>query len=513
MSPGLRRTAVGALSLAVVALTAGTFEGSQASAAPPSPAWAGFAADAQHTGQAVASPQPLTRVHWQVTVDHKPSCCTDGPLAHYATPMITSANTVVVPVRMGPTRGFRVDGYAGADGAKKWSMPTDYTVPVGTEEDWPPPIPATLVDDHHVAVAGAGGTVLIRSRVDRTTGFVRRVAFYGIDEYRADRAAYRAAVQITTPLTTGPDGSLYFGFSATAGAPGHLHNGIARISPTGEGSWISARRLAGVDKPTAIALNSAPALSHDGKTGYLAVVTGLHGRLVGFDTTTLRARFRHGLRDPQTGQWAQISGSSSATPTVGPDGDVFYGVLGNPILRHDVRGWLLHFDATLSDLKTPGSFGWDQTVSVVPSTSVPSYTGSSSYLLVSKYNHYLILGHGDGHNEIALLDPGAAQKDRFSKVQVMQEVRTVLAPTQVPQQPPGAVYEWCINSVAVDPATGTALANNEDGHLYRWDLDTGQLVENIRLGPPAGEAYTMTVIGPDGTAYAMSNAVLYAVGS
>jgi hypothetical protein len=39
------------------------------------------------------------------------------------------------------------------------------------------------------------------------------------------------------------------------------------------------------------------------------------------------------------------------------------------------------------------------------------------------------------------------------------------------------------------------------------------LVENIRLGDPAGEANTMTVVGPDGTTYAMSNAVLYAVGS
>ena len=95
----------------------------------------------------------------------------------------------------------------------------------------------------------------------------------------------------------------------------------------------------------------------------------------------------------------------------------------------------------------------------------------------------------------------------------MQEVRTVLAPTHVPSSPPVHVYEWCINSVAVDPATGSAMANNEDGHLYRWDLDTGQLVENIRLGDPPGEAYTMTVVGPDGTTYAMSNAVLYAVGS
>ena len=513
MSLRLRPIAAGALSLAVLALTAGAAGGSPAPSAPARPAWAGFAGDAQHSGQTVASPQPLTSVHWKVTVDHKPSCCVDGPLAHYATPMVTSANTVVVPVRIGPRKGFRVDGYAGADGVRKWTFPTDYTVPIGSLNDWPPPIPATLVNDNRVAVAGGGGTILLRSHVNDVQGDVHRIAFYGIDNYRAHRAAYRAAVQITTPLTTGPDGSVYFGFSAAAGAPGGLRNGLARISPTGEGSWVPARRLAGVDKVTRIALNSAPALSHDGRTGYLAVVTGGVGRLVGFDTTSLRPKYEHLLRDPQTQGFATIIGSSSATPTVGPDGDVFYGVLGNPTLKHNVRGWLLHFDATLSHLRTPGSFGWDQTVSVVPSSSVPSYAGTSSYLLVSKYNNYLIPGHGDGRNEIALLDPGAAQKDRFSRVQVMQEVRTVLAPTQVPQQPPGAVYEWCINSVAVDPATGSAMANNEDGHLYRWDLDTGQLVESIRLGDPAGEAYTMTVVGPDGTTYAMSNAVLYAVGS
>jgi hypothetical protein len=74
-------------------------------------------------------------------------------------------------------------------------------------------------------------------------------------------------------------------------------------------------------------------------------------------------------------------------------------------------------------------------------------------------------------------------------------------------------YEWCVNSIAVDPVTGSAMANSEDGHLYRWDLDTGQLVESIRLGEPAGQAYTMTVVGPDGTSYAIEKAKLFAVGS
>jgi WD40 repeat protein len=95
----------------------------------------------------------------------------------------------------------------------------------------------------------------------------------------------------------------------------------------------------------------------------------------------------------------------------------------------------------------------------------------------------------------------------------MREVRTVLSPLHPPRTPKGTRYEWCINSVAVDPATGTAIANNEDGHLYRWDLDTGELTEQIRLNKARGQAYTSTVIGPDGTSYAIENAILYAVGS
>jgi hypothetical protein len=473
--------------------------------------WTGFANDAQHTGTAPAAPQPLRSIHWSVKVDHKPSCCDDGPIAH-ASPMITPANTVVVPVRLGPSKGFVVKAFDGADGTRVWTMPSNYTPPLDAVDEWPPPMPASLVGGG-VAVAGAGGTVLVRTSADDASSPVRRVAFYGIDEYRAHTAAYKSAVQITTPLTTGPDGSLYFGFSAASGAPGGLRNGVARISPSGEGSWVSARKLAGVHKVTRIALDCAPAVTADDRHAYVTVVTGQKGRLVGFDATSLKARYRHRLKDPQTHTWAEISGSSTATPTIGPDGDVFYGVLGNPLTKHDVRGWLLHFDSALRTLKTPGSFGWDSTVSVVPASSVPSYAGGSSYLLVSKYNNYAVGPHGDGRNEIALLDPHAAQKDRFSHVQVLREVRTVLSPVHPPHTPKGSRYEWCINSIAVDPVTGSAIANNEDGHLYRWDLDTGELVDSIRLGPAAGQAYTMTVVGPDGTAYGMTDAVLYAVGS
>ncbi|MGC4109924.1 MAG: hypothetical protein QM747_05770 [Nocardioides sp.] len=487
-------------------------------AAPAKPAWSGFGGDAQHSGVAPATPQPLTHVHWQVSVDHHPDIVggdDDGPIAHYASPMITSHNTVIVPTRLGEHRGFDLDAYAGPDGTRLWRMHTDYTAPPEARIWWPPPIPAALRDDNHVAVAAAGGTLLLRRHVNRADGGVRRIAFYGTAAWRAHRTAYRDSVHITTPITTGPDGSLYFAFSATATAPGHLRNGVARVAPDGSGSWVSARTLAGTRSGAHVVLNCAPGLSADGTTAYVALVSHHRTRpvLVGFDTSTLKPLYRHGLKDPQTHNPAALFENSTAAPTIGPDGDVYLGVLGNPLLKHDERGWLLHFDAHLTTVKTPGSFGWDDTVSVVPAASVPSYAGTSPYLLVSKYNNYGQGPHGDGRNRIALLDPDASQKDRYSRVRVMREVSTVLSPRHPPHTAKGERYEWCINSVAVDPATGTAIANNEDGHLYLWDLDTGTLTESIKLNKPRGQAYTMTVIGPDGTSYAIENATLYAVGS
>jgi hypothetical protein len=519
MTIGLRRTAAQSLATLVVgaALAVATTGVSRGAGAPAGPAWTGFANNAQHTAVAPVTPQPLDHVHWHVTVDHDPgNVLPDGPIAHYASPMVTSANTVVVPTRFNARRGFDLMAYAGADGTKLWQFHTDYVVPPQARIWWPPPLPATLRDDSHAVVAAAGGTVLIRRHANRAQGAdVRRVAFYGIHAWRAHRAAYRRSVFITTPITTGPDGSLYFGFSATAGTPGHLRNGVARIPLSGKADWVSARALAGTHRGAHVALNCAPALSNDGATAYVALDSHKRQRpvLAGFDPHTLKPEFRHGLRDPQTHQPASLFENSSATPTIGPDGDVFFGVLGNPLTKHDFRGWLLHFDRNLRKVKTPGSFGWDQSVSVVPSSSVPSYRGHSSYLLVSKYNNYAAGPHGDGRNELALLDPHHAQKDEYSRVRVMREVRTVLSPHHPAHTPRGQRFEWCVNSVAVDPATGSAIANNEDGHLYRWDLATGKLAERIRLGRPVGQSYTMTVVGPDGTSYAIENAILYAVGS
>lgn len=148
---------------------------------------------------------------------------------------------------------------------------------------------------------------------------------------------------------------------------------------------------------------------------------------------------------------------------------------------------------------------------MVPKSSVPSYSGGSSYLLATKYNNYAGQGAGgNGQNKVAILDPNATEIDPVTGVTTMKEILTILGPTPNTKLP--GVKEWCINSAAVDPATHSVMANNEDGKLYRWDLTSNTLIEPVVLTAGVGEAYTSTVIGPDGTVYAINNATLFAVG-
>jgi hypothetical protein len=150
----------------------------------------------------------------------------------------------------------------------------------------------------------------------------------------------------------------------------------------------------------------------------------------------------------------------------------------------------------------------------VPSNLVPSYHGSSSYLLFTKYNNYAGRGPGgNGHNKVAVIDPGASMTDPITGATVMKEVITILGQTlDPPGNSTGAVREWCINSAAIDPFTKSAIVNSEDGVIYRWDFTTNTFTQRLRLTAGVAEAYTPTVIGVDGTAYAINDAVLYAVG-
>ncbi|HEY5799938.1 MAG TPA: hypothetical protein VIT92_06945 [Burkholderiaceae bacterium] len=479
------------------------------------PAWTNFGRDAQHTGQSAIASQPLTRILWQTPVDIVPQYSERGYLlTHYGSPVITSKNTVLVPVKGTLAGGFRVEARAGFNSAQIWTMNSDYLLPA---HEWKPSYNITLTANNRVLAPGAGGKVLYRDDADSATSANQSLVFYGDAVYQANKAAMDASVAINTPITADKDGNIYFGFVVQGSNPAGLTSGFARIGADGKANWVSARATAGeavISKP---AMNSAPALSNDQKTLYVVVngepfsTTRYQAYLLALDSTTLALKSKVQLLDPSSATPARASDDGTASPAIGPDGDVFIGVLETTAGRNNSRGWLLHFNAALTQEKTPGAFGWDITPSIVPAAMVPSYKGSSSYLLMTKYNNYGRSGTGDGRNRIAILDPTVSMRDPISQLPVMQEVLTILAPTRDPNVP-GGVIEWCINTAAVDPFTKSVLVNSEDGYLYRWDLNTNTLSEKIQLTSGLGESYTPTAIGPDGTVFAINNAILFALG-
>ncbi len=484
---------------------------------PPiaAPSWPNFGRDVQHAAQGGVATQALLRILWQMPVDLVPPYLPGNVLhIHYGSPVITAANTVLVPVKVNRDGGFRVEAREGGSGALLWSADSDYVLP---PHDWVPSYNIALTPGNRVYMPMAGGRIAWRDGADAATGALGAVAFYGNDAYDTAAAAYNAAVMINTPLTVDARGNVYFGFVVRGATPLNLASGIARVSPDGNARWVAVRDAAGSATWTKVATNSAPALSHDLSTLYVAVVntaapgTRQTGRLLALDAATLATRSGIALLDPATGAPGYVPDNGTASPSVGPDGDVYFGILESNVPAHNFRGWLLHFDGALAGPKLPGSFGWDETVSFVTPSMVPQYTGSAPYLVVSKYNNYYGVGTGNGRNQMAILDPVNAQTDVISGRAVMREVLTILGPTPDATYP-GAVREWCVNTVAVDPATSSVLVNNADGRLYRWHLPSNRLTETVRFNNGYAESYTPTAIGADGKVYAINNATLFAVG-
>lgn len=478
-----------------------------------------FAGNAQHTSSYAVPAQNLNVIKWSASIDFNNT----GALIHYGSPLVTASNTVLAPVKI-INNGFRVDAFNGATGAGKYSLSTDYILP---DHNWIPaynPCIATGAFGTRLYYAGAGGTIWHIDNPDSNTpgAPVREVFYTTLAGYNANAVAYNASIFVNTPITADANGNIFFGFRVQGTAPSPLsttQSGYARIDSTGQGSYVLAGPAAADANINRNSHNAAPALSNDGATVYVVVkwaTNANYGYLLGLDSNSLATKYRVFLRDPRNSNPASIREDGTASPMVAPDGDVFFGVLGNPN-SNGSRGFLLHFNSDLTVTKTPGAFGWDYTAGLVPASMVPSYTGTSSYLLFCKYNEYAA-GDGNGVNRVALLDPNSTQIDSHPAVTGLVEMREVLTiiGTTPDENHPGifdAVREFCINAPAVNPATKSVFFNSEDGRAYRWNLATNSLDQAVTLNQGLGQPYVPTVIGPDGTVFTLNGGTMFALGN
>jgi hypothetical protein len=86
-------------------------------AAVDGPAWWGFARDAQHAATGAVATQDLNRIAWSTPLDLAPPRVNGALLIHYGSPVVTSRNTVVVPVKTTAAGGFRIEARSAATAA------------------------------------------------------------------------------------------------------------------------------------------------------------------------------------------------------------------------------------------------------------------------------------------------------------------------------------------------------------------------------------------------------------
>src|SRR5262249_33100585 len=128
-----------------------------------STSWPAFAFDAQHTAESPVAGQDLQAIRWQTPVDLRPQYSGNDLLIHYGSPVITAANTVIVPVKTGATDGFEVEALDGVTGSVLWTQTTDYILP---PHNWTPSYSPVLTAQNRLYFAAAGGTIFYLDNPD-----------------------------------------------------------------------------------------------------------------------------------------------------------------------------------------------------------------------------------------------------------------------------------------------------------------------------------------------------------
>jgi hypothetical protein len=330
----------------------------------------------------------------------------------------------------------------------------------------------------------------------------------------------RVALNVAPAIA--PDGTIY---SVTrAHLPfieGARHGFLLAINPNLTLKWAASLR--GPDAPGPFPgsyLNGG--YFHDGcNDGTPASATSmlpLNGATDGSGNSLggCRSGARAGV-DPATNRYGggRILDDESSTPTVAPDGSVFFGAY----TRYNyAQGHLMHFSSSGAFLNSY-SFGWDATVAV--------YQHSGTYSVVIKDNHYGDVGSYCNVDAFCPTDRNASNPAFPEQYFVTQlspnltvEWKYQNTNTQsCTRNPDGSItcvsdhpfgFEWCVNGAAVD-ANGVVYANSEDGNMFAINQG-GTLKQKIFQQLALGAAYTPASLGSDGKIYSQNAGHLFAVG-
>jgi hypothetical protein len=302
----------------------------------------------------------------------------------------------------------------------------------------------------------------------------------------------RAAINIAPAIA--PDGTIY---TISRNHFVSRYNYMIAINPNLTGKWAASFRGllhdgCGVSEPIG---NPGGANANGGCRA---------GATFGFDPST---------NEPPP---ARVLDDSSSTPTVAPDGSIFYGAY---TLYNFAQGHLLHFSAN-GDFLNSFNFGWDSTVAIFPH--------GGTYSVVMKNNHYAGGSYCIDTNwcpaartTADLLGPESFFITQFNPNLNIEWTFQNTNTQSCVRQPDGSLsckstnpngFEWCVNAPLLD-TNGTVYANSEDGNLYAIGQG-GVLAQNPMFQQLAlGAAYTPASIDSSGRIYSQNAGHLFVVGN
>src|SRR5271168_3163503 len=131
-------------------------------AVPAFAQWNSYARSDHHDAQSPVAGQNLNQIHWHTPVDQHPQDAGGELLIHYGSPLVTAADTIIVPVKTGKTSGFSVQAHLqNTTGSILWSQSSDWILP-GGGSIWTPVFGPVLTSAPRLYFPGAAGTVYFR---------------------------------------------------------------------------------------------------------------------------------------------------------------------------------------------------------------------------------------------------------------------------------------------------------------------------------------------------------------